>query len=74
MEACQICGKRLAEYACDMPKFRTFTRHRETCTSHTVICDRHICKRCSLTNGNDVHICKICAKELKEGFKWKSTE
>ena len=74
MEACSICKKRLAEFVCDMPKFRAIVRHRETTTPYTITCDRHICKQCALTNGNGVHICKKCAKDLKEGFKWKSTE
>jgi len=74
VEACKICGKRLAEYACDMPKFRSITRIHNEVIVDTHVCDRHICKQCALSNGNDIHICKICAKELKEGFKWKVSE
>lgn len=73
-ERCQICGKRKAEFLCDMPKGRTkilhiknpdgTTDYKNSFKSYIRTCDKRICDKCAVDLGNDVHFCKYCMEKI----------
>ena len=73
-ERCQICGKRKAEFLCDMPKGRAkmlhiknpdgTTDYKNSFKSYTRTCDKRICDKCAVYLGNDIHFCKGCMKNI----------
>lgn len=73
-ERCEICGKRKAEFLCDMPKRKVkmlhiknpdgTTDYKNSFKSYMCTCDKRICSKCALDLGNNVHFCKNCVKQI----------
>lgn len=80
-ERCQICGKRKAEFLCDMPKAKTkmlhiknsdgTTDYKNSFKIYMRTCDKKICDKCAVDLGNDIHFCKNCMNNIlkKRGIK-----
>lgn len=73
-ERCQICGKRKAEFLCDMPKVKAkmlhiknpdgTTDYKNSFKSYMHTCDKRICDKCAVDLGNGIHFCKGCMKNI----------
>ena len=68
MELCMDCGKRKAEYLCDMPSnpkfFHTIQNGRRKLEIIRT-CDRQICQRCAIEIAQNRHCCKKCASKIR---------